>query len=154
MQAFGEDVSAYFDAAIACAKQAAAQGDVPVGAVIVNEGQIIARAFNRKEETGDVTAHAEVLAIKEAVKVLGDWRLNDCMLVSTLEPCPMCAGTILQTRLGAVVYGALDHKWGAHQTKVNVLGSKDFNHHVNCHFLPDERCSRLLTDFFKELRGA
>ena len=144
----------YMDEALACARQASSQGDVPVGAIIIKDGEIIARAHNQKEQTGDVTAHAEVLVIKQAVSVLGDWRLNECMMVSTLEPCPMCAGTLLQARLGSLVYGALDHKWGAHQTKMDVVGSSQFNHQVACHFLPDSRCSQILTDFFKGLRQA
>ena len=149
----GGHLQSYMDEALNCAQIAYDNGDVPVGAIIVKEGKIIAKAYNRKEKDLDVLGHAEVLAIKEAVKVTGDWRLNDCTMICTLEPCPMCAGTMLQARLGQLVYGAYDLKWGAHSTKLNLLESDQFNHQVDVMYVPDERCSDILTSFFKQLRS-
>ncbi len=145
-------IQSYMDEALNCARVAYDNGDVPVGAIIVKEGNIIAKAYNRKEKDLDVLGHAEVIAIKEAVKVTGDWRLNDCTMICTLEPCPMCAGTMLQARLGKLVYGAYDLKWGAHSTKLNLLESDQFNHQVDVMYFPDERCSDILKSFFKQLR--
>ena len=148
----GELLQSYMDEALSCAQIAYDNGDVPVGAIIVKDGKVIAKAYNRKEKDLDVLGHAEILAIKEAVKVTGDWRLNDCTMICTLEPCPMCAGTMLQARLGQLVYGAYDLKWGAHSTKLNLLESDQFNHQVDVMYVPDARCSDILTSFFRQLR--
>ena len=125
------------------------RGEIPVGAVVVHAGQVIAAAHNEKEKWGDPTAHAEVLAIQRAVGVLGTWRLTDATLYVTLEPCPMCAGAMLQSRLGHLVYGAPDLKGGAVESVMNVLDQRRWNHkvEVTAGVLEDE-CAKLLRDFF------
>src|SRR5687768_18480641 len=102
--------------------------EVPVGAVIVRESRIIARAFNQVETLKDATAHAEMLAVTQAEEVIGDWRLNDCTLYVTKEPCPMCAGAIVHARVARVVFGAGDPKWGAAGGVMNLLQYPSFNH--------------------------
>ena len=117
--------------AIALAQSAGEAGEVPVGAVIINsENNIIAEAKNRKERDRDPTAHAEILALRAAGKALGNWHLNDCTLYVTLEPCPMCAGAIVQARLGLLVYGADDPKTGAIRTVANIPDSACSNHRL------------------------
>ena len=138
--------------ALAEAEQAAAEGETPVGAVIVKNGAVIAAARNGRETTGDVTAHAELTAIRRAAAVTGDWRLTGCTLYVTLEPCPMCAGAILASRLCRVVYGAADPAAGAFGSVLNLprypLGHEPA---VTGGVLGDE-CAALLSDFFKTRR--
>ncbi|MEU1624166.1 tRNA adenosine(34) deaminase TadA [Streptomyces sp. NPDC020096] len=126
-------------------------GDVPVGAVVLAaDGGVIGRGHNEREASGDPTAHAEVLAIREAAGAVGEWRLSGCTLVVTLEPCTMCAGAIVLSRLDRVVYGARDEKAGAVGSLWDVVRDRRLNHRpeVISGVLPDE-CGRLLTDFFR-----
>ena len=134
------------------AEQASNEGEVPVGAVIVQNGEIIARARNNREATADATGHAELLAIREACRVLGGWHLESCELYVTLEPCPMCMGAIINSRLGKVIYGAKDAKAGACGSVID-LRSYPLNHkpQVESGFMKEE-CAALLTDFFKMKR--
>ena len=134
------------------AKKAAKKGEVPVGAVIVRDGKVIAKAHNLREKTKKATAHAEILAIEEANKKLKSWRLDSCILYVTIEPCPMCAGAIIQSRIKTVVYGAKYIKSGSHDSVVDLF-DRPYNHKVNVvsGVLEDE-CGKIITDFFKKLR--
>ncbi len=136
------------------AQLALAAGDVPVGAVIVNKsGIIISRAHNTKEQIKDPTAHAEALAIRDACRVLGDWRLTDCTLYVTKEPCIMCAGAILNARISALVYGCGDAKAGAVNSLYHLLGDFRLNHRVQVTTgILEEKCTIILKDFFTALR--
>lgn len=139
--------------ALALAKQAQLAGEVPVGAVVVHEGNIVARARNERETTGDPTAHAEVLALRRAAAALGRRRLKGCTLVVTLEPCPMCAGAIVQARIPKVYIGSMNPKAGCAGSVLNLLDEKGFNHQVETEEgLLGEECSLMLKEFFKELR--
>ena len=135
------------------AKKAYNKLEVPVGAVIVKDEKIIARAHNLKESKNDTTKHAEILAIQKASKKLSAWRLTDCKMYVTLEPCTMCAGAIVQSRLGKLYIGTMDYKTGACGSVLNVLEDYPFNHKVEYEtgILKDE-CEKILKDFFKELR--
>ena len=135
------------------AKKAYKKLEVPVGAVIVKDGKIIARAHNQKETKYDTTKHAEILAIQKASKELKSWRLIDCEMYVTLEPCSMCAGAIINSRIKKVYIGAMDEKTGAVGSKLNLFRDYTFNHEVNFEvgILVDE-CQKILKDFFKELR--
>ena len=127
--------------------------EVPVGAVIVKDGKIIARAYNQKEEKNDTTNHAEILAIKKASKKLGSWRLLDCDMYVTLEPCSMCAGALIQSRIRKVYIGASDEKTGACGSVLNLLEDFKFNHKVAVEKgVMQEECETMLKNFFKELR--
>jgi tRNA(adenine34) deaminase len=139
--------------ALSEARDAAMEGEIPVGAVIVKDGEVIASAHNNREATGDATGHAEVLAIREACRVLGGWHLDKCTLYVTLEPCPMCMGAIVNARVGKVVFGAKDAKAGACGSVID-LRSYPLNHKplVESGFMSEESLS-LLSDFFKEKRG-
>jgi len=128
-------------------------GEVPVGAVVVREGKIIARAFNQVETLKDATAHAEMLALTQAEAAVGDWRLTDCTLYVTKEPCPMCAGAIVHTRLVRVVFGAFDPKAGAAGSAINLLQFPTLNHRCEItRGIRDAECSALLREFFQEQR--
>lgn len=127
--------------------------EVPVGAIIVKEGKIIARAHNEKETKLDTTKHAEIIAIKKASKKLKSWRLIDCEMYVTLEPCSMCAGALIQSRIKKVYIGAMDYKTGACGSKLNLLQDYTFNHKVECEIgIMQKECEQILTKFFKELR--
>ncbi len=142
----------FMRAAITQAKLAAKKGEVPVGAVIVRDGEIIARAYNTREKDKNALCHAELKAIRKACKKLGGWRLTRCELYVTLEPCPMCAGAIVNSRIVSVYYGASDKKAGAFGTlfDMNTMG---LNHIPEIHGgVMEEACSKLLSDFFLELR--
>lgn len=143
----------FMKAAIEEAKRAEAIGEVPIGAVIVKDGEIISSAYNLRESEQRSIAHAELLAIDNACKELGTWRLSDTTLYVTLEPCPMCAGAIVLSRVDRVVYGAKDPKGGCVGTIMNLLQEERFNHmaEVTSGVLEDE-CAALLSNFFKELR--
>jgi len=127
--------------------------EVPIGAVVVKDCKIIARGYNERELKNDATLHAEMSAIKRACKKIGTWRLNDCDMYVTLEPCAMCAGALIQARIRTVYIAARDPKAGAVGSVINIPGVEKFNHKVNVVFgIMEEECSKLLKDFFKELR--
>ena len=135
------------------ARAALAHGDVPVGAVVVRDGTVIARRHNERELTKDPTAHAEVLALRDAAAVVGSWRLDDCTLVVTLEPCLMCAGALLSSRIGALVYGAADLKAGATASLYSVVTDPRLNHNPpTVHGVLAAECGDLLTEFFQSKR--
>jgi tRNA(adenine34) deaminase len=128
-------------------------GEVPVGAVIVHEGRIIARAFNQVEMLKDATAHAEMLALTQAEEAIGDWRLTDCALYATKEPCPMCAGAIVHTRLARVIFGVGDPKAGAAGSAINLLQFPTLNHRCEItRGVREAECAALLQNFFAEQR--
>ena len=127
--------------------------ETPVGAVIVFNGKIIARGHNTREQKQDPTQHAEIIAIKKAAKKLGSWRLIDCDLYVTLEPCPMCAGALIQSRIRNLYYGAKDPKAGAVGSVLDLLAIEKFNHRVNAYNgIMENECSEILKNFFRELR--
>lgn len=139
--------------AILEAHKAEALGEVPIGAVIVKDGVVIGRGHNLRETAHDPTLHAEMIAIREASRLLGAWRLLDCTLYVTLEPCPMCAGAIVQARIPTVVFGAPDPKAGCAGTLMNLLQEERFNHRTE--LVADvlrEECALLLSSFFRRLR--
>ncbi|EJT5939601.1 TPA: nucleoside deaminase [Clostridium perfringens] len=135
------------------AEKAREKGEVPVGAVIVKNGEIIARAHNLKETLKDPTAHAEILAIREACNKLNNWRLHGCEMYVTLEPCPMCAGAILQSRLSKIYIGTFDDTTGAAGSVVNILQNYNLNYFLEVVWENDDKCSKILTNFFKDRRG-
>ncbi|RHW31461.1 nucleoside deaminase [Lysinibacillus yapensis] len=139
--------------AIEEAKKAQALGEVPIGAVIVYQGEIIARAYNLRETTQNAVTHAELMAIQQACEKIGSWRLEETTLYVTLEPCPMCAGAILQSRVPRVVYAARDIKAGCVDSLYRLLNDSRFNHEceVTEGILADE-CGQMLTDFFRAIR--
>lgn len=146
------DELAYMDAALELAREAARDGEVPVGCVIVRNGQIVGRGRNCRETDKTALGHAEIAAIAQACETLGGWRLWDCTLYVTLEPCPMCAGAIINARIPRVVFGASDTKNGACGSVCNLF-SMDFNHRPQVEKgLQEEDCAQLLTDFFQQLR--
>lgn len=129
-------------------------GEVPVGAIIVQSGRIIAEAYNQRETLNDPTAHAEMIAITQAAENLGSWRLLDCTLYVTLEPCPMCAGAIVQSRIPCVIYGATDPKGGACDTLFNITSDIRLNHQATVlGGVMKEDCGAILTQFFREQRA-
>lgn len=142
----------YMEQALALAREAAAEGEVPVGCVIVQDGQIVGRGRNRRERSRNALAHAEMEAIAQACRTLGGWRLWQCSMYVTLEPCPMCAGAIINARIPRVICGARDPKAGACGS-VCDLTAMAFNHHPQVSYgLLEEQCSALLTEFFAQLR--
>ena len=146
------DHEAYMSQALELAREAAAGGDVPVGCVIVRDGEVIGRGRNRREERGDATAHAEVEAIRDACARLGSWRLHRCVLYVTLEPCPMCAGAIVNARVEEVRYGVKDDKAGCCGSVLNLFEER-FNHRPRVYQGPLKReCEAVLQEFFQKLR--
>lgn len=143
----------FMKAALKEASKAPSENEVPVGAVVVYDGKIIARAHNKRETKQSATAHAEILAIEKACKLLKSWRLEGCDLYVTLEPCPMCAGAIINSRIESVYFGAKDAKAGCCGSLYNLTGDVRFNHRplVEGGFL-QEQCAKLLTDYFKDKR--
>ena len=140
--------------ALELAAEAAALGEVPVGAVAVLDGRIVGQGFNRKESDQDPTAHAEMIALKETAVTVQNWRLLGVTLYCTLEPCPMCAGAMIQARLPRLVYGAKDTRFGAHGSIVNVLDETQFNHRVAITSgVLEEEAAALLQQFFQNLRN-
>ena len=132
---------------------AAALGEVPIGCVIVHDGQVIGRGYNRRNTDKSTLAHAEITAIKRASKKLGDWRLEDCTLYVTLEPCQMCAGAIVQARIPEVMIGCMNPKAGCAGSIYNLLQEPAFNHQVSLFKgVLEEECSQMLKDFFRSLR--
>lgn len=143
----------YMRLALKEAKIAFAQGEVPIGAVVVHKGEVIAKAHNEKELRQDPTAHAEVLAVQRATQALGVWRLSEATLYVTLEPCPMCAGSLVQARLKTLVFGVADLKGGAVGSVTNVLDVNRWNHRVEVVAgVLEEECAQILKDFFRKLR--
>ena len=143
----------YMRLAIVEAKKAEAIGEVPIGAVIVYENQVIGTGYNRREVTQDATTHGEMLAIQAACKNQGSWRLENTALFVTLEPCPMCAGASLLARIPYIYYGAKDPKAGAVDSLVHLLGDSRFNHQATVESgILETECGLLLTNFFKQIR--
>ena len=135
------------------AQKALEQEEVPVGAVIVKDGKIISRAHNIKEQKNDATCHAEIIAIKKACKKLNSWRLIDCEMYVTLEPCSMCAGALINSRIKKLYIGTTDEKTGACGSVLNLLEDYKFNHKIETNkYILKEECEKILKDFFKKLR--
>lgn len=143
----------YMKAAVKQAKKAESLGEVPIGCVIEYEGKIIARGYNRRMIDKTVLAHAEIAAIRKACKKIGDWRLEGCTMYVTLEPCPMCAGAIVQARIPKVVIGCMNPKAGCAGSVLDMLHQPGFNHQAEVETgILEAECSQMLTDFFKNLR--
>jgi tRNA(adenine34) deaminase len=143
----------FMNQALAEAQKAFDMEEVPVGAVIVKDNNIIAKGYNLKESLGDCTCHGEIIAIREACKALGGWRLSDCDMYVTLEPCPMCAGALVQARIRRLIIGTPDPKSGAAGSVLNILQDDRLNHRVEITWgVMQEQCSQILKDFFKSLR--
>lgn len=143
----------YMKEALKQAKKAYALGEVPIGCVIVHEGKIIGRGYNRRNTDKNTLAHAEITAINKASKVIGDWRLEECTLYVTLEPCQMCAGAIVQARIPEVVMGCMNPKAGCAGSILNILEMPQFNHQVKVtRGILEAECSQMLKTFFEELR--
>ena len=143
----------YMREAIRQAKKAKALGEVPIGCVIEYRGKIIGRGYNRRKTDKNTLSHAELNAIRKASKVMGDWRLEECTMYVTLEPCQMCSGAIVQARIPKVVIGCMNPKAGCAGSILNIFDVPQFNHQVETEkVMLEEECSALLTDFFKELR--
>ncbi len=146
------DHNKFMKLALKQAKKGSKKGEVPVGAVLVRDGKIIAKAHNTREKSNLATGHAEINVIEKANKILKSWRLDSCTLYVTIEPCPMCAGAIIQSRIKNVVYGAKDIKSGAHNSVTNLF-DLTFNHRVNVkNGIMEEECGAIITDFFKDKR--
>ena len=143
----------YMKEAIRQAQKAYALGEVPIGCVIVYEGKIIGRGYNRRTIDKNTLAHAELMAIKKASKKMDDWRLEECTMYVTLEPCQMCSGAIVQSRMKKVVIGCMNPKAGCAGSILNLLQLEEFNHQVELEVgVLGEECSNMMTSFFKELR--
>ena len=143
----------YMKAALKQAKKALALGEVPIGCVIVHEGKIIGRGYNRRNTDKNTLSHAEITAIKKASKYIGDWRLEECTIYITLEPCQMCAGAIIQARIPEVVMGCMNPKAGCGGSVLNILEMPQFNHQANViRGVLEEECSQMLKTFFAGLR--
>jgi len=144
----------YMKEAIKQAKKASKLWEVPIGCIIVHEGKIIARGYNRRNTDKTTLAHAEITAIKKACKKIGDWRLEECTIYVTLEPCPMCAGAIIQARIPRVVVGSMNAKAGCAGSVLNILDEPRFNHQAEfVKGVLEEECTSMLQEFFRELRA-
>ncbi|MCR5544096.1 MAG: tRNA adenosine(34) deaminase TadA [Eubacterium sp.] len=143
----------YMRQAIRLAKKAGDNGDVPIGCIIVYQGKVIGRGYNRRNKDKSPLAHAEIMAIKKASKIIGDWRLEKCRMYVTLEPCQMCSGAIVQARIPEIVIGCMNPKAGCAGSIINILDMPDFNHQVSItRGVCQQECSEMLKDFFKNLR--
>lgn len=143
----------YMDLAYTLAQKANKKNDVPVGAVIVKNNRIIAKGFNKKEKKQNAIYHAEIIAINKACKKLKSFRLDDCTIYVTLEPCPMCCGAILNTRLSKICFGAYDKNYGCCGGKYNFLEDKGFSHRPSCQGgILEDKCSAIISEFFKSIR--
>lgn len=143
----------YMKEAIKQAKKAAKIGEVPIGCVVVYEDKIIARGYNKRNTKKNTLAHAEIIAMNKASKVIGDWRLEGCTMYVTLEPCQMCAGAIVQSRMDRVVVGTMNKKAGCCGSVLNLLDMPEFNHQVELKIgVLETECSNVISDFFRELR--
>jgi len=148
------DLSLYYlDLALKEAKKALLKDEVPVGAIIVKDDEIIAKGHNLRISKNNAIYHAEMVAIEKACKKLKTWRLNNCSLYVTLEPCLMCAGAIIQSRIKNVIFGAKDDKGGAIISKYHIFDDKKLNHHPNYLFIENTDCSKILKDFFIKKRN-
>ena len=148
-----DDLDELMALALEEANAALLHGDVPVGAVVLRDGVVIAQRHNERELTGDPMAHAEVLALRDAAAMVGSWRLDECTLVVTLEPCAMCAGAMVNARLGTLVFGATDPKAGAAISHFQLLQGNPLNHRVDViHGIDAERCGDVLREFFRARR--
>ena len=142
----------YIKEALKEAKKAYSIGEIPVGCVIVYNDKIIARGYNKREKNQQAIDHAEIIAIRKASKKIGSWRLDDCKMYITLEPCVMCSGAIIQSRIKEVIYGAYDYRFGCHKSITNIFDLK-FNHTINIKGgVLEEECSNIIKKFFQELR--
>lgn len=148
-----KDDNYYMSIAIKEAKKALKRDEVPIGAVLVKDGDIVAKGFNQKNESKNSFKHAEMIVLKKYQKKIKDWHFYDLTLYTTLEPCPMCAGAIINFRVGKVVFGAYDKKAGSCGTVIDLLDKKEFNHRPN-HYggICEKECSEILTNYFKEKR--
>ena len=147
------DKELFMKEALKEAQKAYKELEIPVGCVIVRDGKIIARAHNQKEKKKDTTKHAEILAIQKASKKIKAWRLENCEMYVTLEPCSMCAGALIQSRIKKVYIGTMDEKTGSCGSVLNLLEDYKFNHHVECETgILEEECKKILKDFFADLR--
>ena len=152
MQKYSEDEK-YMTEAVKQAKKAYALGEVPIGCVIVHDKKIIGRGYNRRNTDKSTLSHAEIIAIRRASRVIGDWRLEECTLYVTLEPCQMCAGAIVQARIPRVVMACMNPKAGCAGSVLNILDIPQFNHQVETvRGVMEEECAQMLRNFFKELR--
>lgn len=142
----------FIDIALEEAKKAYKSNEVPVGAVIVNDGKVIAKSHNLKRNTNNVMNHAEIMCINEASKHIGDWRLNDCEMYVTLEPCPMCAGALAQSRIKKIYIGSESNIKSNKKIIRNILQNSEYNHFVEIEYLNNKDCSQILTDFFSNKR--
>ena len=153
MQEWTSDDKKYMKEALKQAEKAERIEEVPIGCVIVHQGRIISRGYNRRNIQASALAHAEILAIKKASKKMGDWRLEECIMYITLEPCPMCAGAIVQARIPKVVIGAMNPKAGCAGSILNLLEERRFNHQVETvRGVLEEECQIKMKNFFKSLR--
>ncbi len=151
-QASSPTIANWMDEALALARRAAELDEVPVGAVVVHEGKVVGRGYNLRERDQNPIAHAEILALQDAAKTLGSWRLIDCILVVTLEPCPMCLSACQQARISEAYYGAADPKGGALSLGYNVHEDPRTNHRFQISLAPDPRCGEVLKAFFARKR--
>jgi len=143
----------FMHAAIEAAKVAEENGDVPIGAVIVHNNRIIGKAYNQREQLQDPTAHAEIIALTQAAAAIGSWRLEGCRMYVTLEPCPMCAGALVLSRMDRLIFGCNDPKTGACKSLYNIVQDERLNHRLEVTSgVLREECSRLLQDFFQKRR--
>lgn len=143
----------FMEEAIKEAELAALEGEVPIGAVVVCDGEVVGRGHNLREKNQDPTAHAEIIAMREAGKMLNSWRLENCVLYVTMEPCPMCCGALINSRINTVVFGASEPKFGSAGSQLNLLQFPGFNHNVHIVGpIDQERCSSLMQAFFQQLR--
>ena len=150
-----DDHEKYMHLALRQAERAAAKQETPIGCVIVRDGAVIARGYNRRNTEGNTLAHAELSAIRKACKVLGDWRLEGCTMYVTLEPCPMCAGALVQSRIDRVVIGAKNPKAGCAGSVLNLLQQEGLNHRVELVTgVLEEECAKRMQEFFRQLRVA
>ena len=143
----------YIDLAIDEGKKALKIGEIPVGAVIVKDDKIIGRGYNLKENKKSIIGHAEIMAIEEACNTIGDWRLNGAEMYVTLEPCPMCASAIIQSRISKLYIGTFNKDMGACGSVVDITNNRYLNSYLNIKWLYNEECSKLITDFFKKRRS-
>lgn len=143
----------YIDLAIDEGRKALKIGEIPVGAVIVKDDKIIGRGYNLKENKKSIIGHAEIMAIEEACNTIGDWRLNGAEMYVTLEPCPMCASAIIQSRISKLHIGTFNKDMGACGSVIDIANNRYLNSHININWLYNEECSKLITDFFKKRRS-